>query len=73
MDNSSVCHFTDNDEKKVTNLLALEITIEESHCQGTGRLPYPQGTLGILVDNTAKAQTGILPPRISSPTPIQDA
>ena len=38
MDKIILCPFTDNDEANVTNLLALEITRQESHFQGTGRL-----------------------------------
>ena len=38
IDKSSVCRFTVNDEPNIIRLLALKIVMEESHCQGIGRL-----------------------------------
>jgi len=38
VNNTSVGPFIDNDKPNVTNLNAFTIMIEDSHCQGTGRL-----------------------------------
>ena len=54
MDKISLCPFTDNDEAKVTNLLVLKITREESHSKALDALYATERTLGILVDNTAE-------------------
>jgi hypothetical protein len=56
MDNSSVCSFADNEEPKVTNLLAFKIMKRNHMVKTLDALHATQQTRDILVDNTAEAQ-----------------
>ena len=74
MDNSSVCPFTDDGEPYDTNLLAFKFMIEKKNiAMALEALHTTQLTFQILVDNPAKAQKGILPPRVLLLTLLVDA